>query len=83
MGTFLVFLPAILLAGFMFPVRSMPEVFQWITLANPLRHYLVIVRSIFLKGAGFEALWPQFAALTAIGGVIFAFAVSRFEKRIG
>ena len=83
MGTFLVFLPAILLAGFMFPVRSMPEVFQWITLANPLRHYLVIVRSIFLKGAGFEALWPQFAALTAIGGAIFAFAVSRFEKRIG
>lgn len=83
MGTFLVFLPSILLAGFMFPVRSMPELFQWLTLANPLRHYLVIVRSIFLKGSGLVALWPQFLALLLIGGSIFAFAVSRFEKRIG
>lgn len=83
MGTFLVFLPAILLAGFMFPVRSMPEIFQWITLANPIRHYLVIVRAIFLKGAGFGALWPHFAALAMIGGAILATAAGRFRKRIG
>lgn len=83
MGTFLVFLPAILLAGFMFPVRSMPEIFQWITLANPIRHYLVIVRAIFLKGAGFQALWPHLAALALIGGTILTIAAARFQKRIG
>lgn len=83
MGMFLVFMPAILLAGFMFPVRSMPVLFQWITLANPIRHYLAIVRAIFLKGAGFTALWPHFVALLLIGGAIFALAAARFEKRTG
>jgi ABC-2 type transport system permease protein len=82
MGTFLVFLPAILLAGLMFPVRSMPWIFQVITLANPVRHYLVIVRSIFLKGAGIGALWPHYLALLIIGVVIFGIATLRFEKRI-
>ncbi len=82
MGTFLVFLPAILLAGLMFPVRSMPKIFQIITLANPVRHYLVIVRSIFLKGAGVEALWPHYLALLLIGVTIFGFATLRFEKRL-
>ncbi|HVR44560.1 MAG TPA: ABC transporter permease [Thermoanaerobaculia bacterium] len=83
MATFLVFLPAILLAGFMFPVRSMPELFQAITIVNPVRHYLEIVRSIFLKGAGFAALWQHFVALLLIGGSILAVAAARFEKRIG
>jgi ABC-2 type transport system permease protein len=83
MGTFLVFLPAILLAGLMFPVRSMPLVFQYITLANPVRHYLVIVRSIFLKGAGIGALWPNYLALLLIGAGIFTFATMKFKKRIG
>ncbi|HEX6019944.1 MAG TPA: ABC transporter permease, partial [Burkholderiaceae bacterium] len=51
MVSFLVFMPTILLSGFMFPVTSMPEVFQWLTLLNPMRHYLEIVRGIFLKDA--------------------------------
>lgn len=82
MTTFLVFLPTILLAGFMFPIRSMPEVFQWITLVNPLRHYIAVVRGIFLKGAGLEALWPKIAALLVIGVTVFAVAAQRFEKRV-
>ncbi|HEY0787687.1 MAG TPA: ABC transporter permease, partial [Thermoanaerobaculia bacterium] len=61
---------------------SMPKIFQIITLANPIRHYLVIVRSIFLKGAGIEALWPHYLALAIIGFSIFAFATARFEKRL-
>lgn len=83
MGTFLVFLPAVLLAGLMFPIRSMPVVFQYITLANPVRHYIVIARSIFLKGSGIAALWPNYLALLLIGGVIFTFATLKFQKRIG
>ncbi len=80
MASFLVFMPAILLSGFMFPVTSMPEVFQWVTLANPVRHYLEIVRAIFLKGAGLDALWRQFAALAIIGTTVLLFATSRFRK---
>ena len=80
MASFLVFMPAILLSGFMFPVTSMPEIFQWATLANPVRHYIEIVRAVFLKGAGFEALSRQFAALALIGTTVLLFATSRFRK---
>jgi ABC-2 type transport system permease protein len=80
MASFLVFLPAILLSGFMFPVTSMPELFQWATLLNPVRHYLEIVRAVFLKGAGFESLSFQFGALVAIGVTVLAVATVRFHK---
>ncbi len=83
LSSFLVFMPTILLSGFMFPVTSMPEIFQWLTLVNPMRHYLVIVRGIFLKGAGIGALWPHYAALAALGGALLGFAATRFRKTIG
>ena len=80
MARFLVFMPTILLSGFMFPVSSMPEVFQWLTLLNPTRHYLEIVRGIFLKGVGFQALWMQFVALAVLGSLLLGFAGGRFKK---
>jgi ABC-2 type transport system permease protein len=83
MGIYLLFLPFVLLSGFMFPVSSMPQIFQWITIINPVRHYLEIVRGIFLKGAGLNALWTQHLALALIGFAVLAFAVNRFQKRIG
>lgn len=82
MASFLVFMPTILLSGFMFPVSSMPEVFQWLTLINPTRHYLEIVRGIFLKGVGVDELWIQFLALAALGTVLLGFAGSRFRKTV-
>jgi ABC-2 type transport system permease protein len=83
MAGFLVFLPSLLLSGFMFPVNSMPPVFQTLTLFIPLRHYLEIVRAVFLKGAGFAALWRQLAALLAMGiGLLWA-AARRFRSESG
>ncbi|MBD3368390.1 MAG: ABC transporter permease subunit, partial [Candidatus Eisenbacteria bacterium] len=81
--SFLVFMPAILLSGFMFPVSSMPAVFRWLTLLNPMRHYIEIVRAIFLKGAGPALLWPQLTALLVIGVGLLTFATSRFSKTTG
>jgi ABC-2 type transport system permease protein len=66
----------------MFPVSSMPVVFQWLTLLNPLRHYLEIVRAVFLKAASLEALWPQFLALAIMGTAVMAVAGSRFRKTV-
>jgi ABC-2 type transport system permease protein len=83
MAAFLVFMPAMLLSGFMFPVTSMPQVFQWMTLANPMRHYLEIVRGVFLKGAGFEDLGRQFLTLTAMGVGILWLAATRFSRQAG
>lgn len=79
MSAFLVFLPVILLSGFMFPVGSMPRGFQALTLLNPLRHYLEIVRALFLKGAGVEALWRQLLALLATGSGLLWLAARRFR----
>lgn len=80
--TFLLFMPTMLLSGFMFPVSGMPAFFRWITLANPLRHYLEIVRAVFLKGAGPSALWPQTLALVLIGVVVLTLAATRFHKTV-
>jgi len=80
--TFFTMLPVMMLSGFMFPVTSMPKAFQWFTLLNPLRHYLEIVRAVFLKGAGFSALWPQFATLAGVGFAVVALAASRFHKTV-
>jgi ABC-2 type transport system permease protein len=80
MLSFLILMPTILLSGFMFPVRSMPEVFQHLTLFNPVRHFLEIDRSIFLKDAGLKTLWPQYVWLLAMGAGVIAVASSRFKK---
>jgi ABC-2 type transport system permease protein len=80
LASFLFFMPLILLSGFLFPVTSMPEVFQWLTWLNPVRHYLEIVRAVFLKGAGVVDLWRPLTALTLLGVLLLATAASRFRK---
>ncbi len=80
LSTFMLFMPLMLLSGFMFPISSMPAGFQWLTWLNPLRHYLEIVRAVFLKAAGFEALWRPFAALALLGSAVVSLAASRFRK---
>jgi ABC-2 type transport system permease protein len=57
--TFFFFLPSILLSGFMFPFRGMPEWAQWLGSVLPLTHFLLLVRGIMLKGNGLMELWPQ------------------------
>ncbi|NJD19449.1 MAG: ABC transporter permease [Gemmatimonadetes bacterium] len=80
MTMFFFMLPIIILGGFMFPVANMPLPFQWISLLDPVRHYLEVVRGIFLKGAGLEALWRQTLALAVMGPGLLWWAVLRFHK---
>ncbi|MCG6881161.1 MAG: ABC transporter permease [Deltaproteobacteria bacterium] len=82
MTNFFFIMPFIMLSGFVFPVNNMPLVVQWLTYLDPLRHFLVIIRGIFLKGTGFYVLWPQFLMLAALGGIVFAASVVRFQKRL-
>ncbi len=82
MMTFFFFFPAMLFSGFIFPIANMPTVIQWLSLLDPLRYMLVVIRGVFLKGVGFDTLWPQFAALTGLGVAVMAFAVGRFHKHL-
>jgi ABC-2 type transport system permease protein len=79
MSMFFVAQPAMLLSGLIFPVDNMPRIIQIISLANPLRHFLEIVRGIFLKGNGADILWPQLLALLLIGLGILTISASRLR----
>jgi len=82
MATMFFNMPAMLLSGFMFPIENMPQVFQYLTYLNPLRYFLIIIRGIFLKGSGFDVLWPQMAALLVLGVIIILLSALRFRKRL-
>ncbi|HEU0306350.1 MAG TPA: ABC transporter permease [Lysobacter sp.] len=80
--TFFVFLPSILLSGFMFPFAGMPRVVQWLAELLPLTHFLRLIRGIMLRGASLFELWPDVLALVAFTAVMMALAISRFRKRL-
>lgn len=82
LSMFLFVLPAIILSGFLYPIETMPEVFQTLTLANPLRHFLEIVRGIFLKGSGVAQLWVQYTVLLAMAAGGLALATRRFRASL-
>jgi len=79
---FLILMPSILLSGFVFPIANMPPPIQPLTYLIPLRYFLVIVRSVMLKGSGLAALWPQVLALAAWSLGLFAAGTARFRKRL-
>ncbi|RPE81082.1 ABC transporter permease [Vulcaniibacterium tengchongense] len=80
--TFFVFLPSILLSGFMFPFAGMPKPVQWLAEALPLTHFLRLVRGIMLRGAGLLELWPDVLALLAFTAAMMSLAILRFRKRL-
>ena len=79
--TFFFLIPMMLLSGFVFPIENMPAAIQPITYLIPVRYFLVILRSIFLKGVGLDVLWPQAVALGAWGVVVLLLAIARSSKR--
>ena len=83
MSVFLFYFPVTLLSGFAYPIENMPTVIQYLTLINPMRYYLVIVRYIFLKGVGVAVLWDEMAVLLAMGIFVIMVSAKRFRKTIG
>ena len=81
LSTFLFLIPAIMLSGFVFPIYAMPEIFQFITLLNPMRYFITIIRGIFLKGVGFSILWNQLLSLAFLGSVLIFLSIRRFNRR--
>lgn len=82
MSCFLVIFPFTLLSGYAFPVENMTKSIQYLTYINPLCYYLVIIRSVFLKGLDFCALKEQFMALGILGFITLSMAVIRFRKTV-
>lgn len=80
--SFFVFLPSILLSGFMFPREAMPLFFNLLGNLLPLTFYLQILRGIILKGVGLSVLWPQVLSLTVFIAVALTISIKKFQKKV-
>jgi ABC-2 type transport system permease protein len=82
LGAFVFLVPAVLLSGYASPIENMPDWLQWITLANPVRHFLVIVKGLFLKDMPAAEvarnLWP----LALIASLTLTAAAWLFRRRL-
>jgi ABC-2 type transport system permease protein len=79
---FFVIMPTITFSGFGFPISAMPHWMQLASYAIPLRYFLIVLRGTYLKGVGFDILWPQMAAMAGIGLFGLTMAISRFHKAL-
>jgi len=79
---FFILLPAILLSGFMFPIRNMPEPVQVVTILNPMRWFLQILHGIVVRGVGVTTLWPSILAQTSLCLGFTTLAVVKFRKTL-
>lgn len=80
--TFFFFLPSILLSGFMFPFRGMPEWAQWIGSLLPLTHFLQLVRGIMLKGSPAADLWPHTWPILVFMVVVILIGLRFYKKTL-
>ena len=80
--SFFVFLPSILLSGFMFPFAGMPQPIQYFAEILPLTHFLRLIRGVMLRGGSLWELWPDVLALLAFTFVMMTLAIARFRKRL-
>lgn len=79
---FFFFLPSILLSGFMFPFRGMPEWAQWLGSCLPLTHFLRVVRGVLLKGSGVAEIAPELWPLLLFLAVAMAVGVKRYRQTL-
>jgi ABC-2 type transport system permease protein len=80
--TYFFILPSLLLSGFMFPFRGMPEWAQWIGSLLPLTHFLVLVRGIMLKGSSLVYLWPQLLAIAGFMLAVIAIGLHFYKRTL-
>jgi ABC-2 type transport system permease protein len=82
LGVFTFMVPAIMLSGFIAPVENMPFLFRGLSWVDPLSHFIVIVKGIFLKGYGIAQVWPNLWPLLLISVFTIAIAYWMFRHRI-
>ncbi|MBI2212696.1 MAG: ABC transporter permease [Acidobacteria bacterium] len=81
-SSFALMVPMIYLSGLIFPIENMPRLFQLISYAIPVTYYANILRAVFLRGSGFDALWFDALMLAALGMLTLTLASMRFRKSL-
>jgi ABC-2 type transport system permease protein len=80
--SFMFLQPSVLLSGYIFPIENMPEIVQYSTYLNPLRYFMTVVRGVFLKGTGWDVLWPQLIPILLMGIFYMWLAAVLFKRRM-
>lgn len=75
-------LPTLMLSGFIFPLKSMPLLFQYISKIVPATHFLIIIRGIMLKGSTFMQILPQISALSVITLILIVLSIKKFKTTL-
>ncbi len=75
-------LPTILLSGFIFPIENMHEAYNWVSAVLPPRYFVVIIKSIMIKGTGLLFVWKETLILTAMTVLFIALSVRNFKVRL-
>lgn len=76
------FMPTIMLSGFMFPIENMPRLLQLISNIIPAKWYYIIVRSVMIKGVGLEAVWKETLVLVGMLVFLLFMSIRKFKIRL-
>ncbi|MGE6124135.1 ABC transporter permease [Aeromonas rivipollensis] len=82
LGVFSFMVPAVILSGYVSPIENMPLLFQWLAAMDPLSHFILLLKGVFLKDLGWSAAWPLLWPLLAIAGVSLSLALAMFRRHI-
>lgn len=82
LGAFMFLVPAVILSGFATPIANMPPMIQSLTLLNPLRYYMVVLRGVFIEGASIGSLTTEMGVMLMIGIVMMSMAAYLFRHRV-
>jgi ABC-2 type transport system permease protein len=83
LGVFSFIVPAVVLSGFMAPVENMPDLLYWVSAIDPLRHFIVIVKGLFLKDFTWSMVWPHLWPLLLIASGTLSVSYLTFRRRVG
>ncbi|HPE43914.1 MAG TPA: ABC transporter permease, partial [Bacteroidales bacterium] len=82
LSMFALMLPTILLSGFVFPVENMPLALQWLSHLMPSKWFIIIVKSIMLKGLGIAYLWQETLIILLMAFIFIILSIKKFEVRL-
>ncbi len=75
-------LPSVFFSGFIFPIETMPRIFQWLSTLIPATYFIELMRAIMLRGASVLDYWLNFAVLGVMGLLLFCLCALRFRQRL-
>jgi ABC-2 type transport system permease protein len=75
-------LPVVMLSGYAFPIANMPAILQVLSNLVPAKWYIIIVKSVMIKGIGIEQIWKELLILLTMTGTFLLISIKRFKIRL-